>query len=242
MTQGMNFRIREPQKGPISEPATGLFLSHAFSLIELLVVIGVIMILVALLAPVITRVKGQGQDLGCLNNLKQWGLATHLYGLANDDYLPPEGVPNPSDTSINSGWYVELPREIGLPAYHDLPWRTNPAVDPGRSIWICPANSRRSNGKNLFHYCLNEHINGTGKNNHPVRLGSVTEPSTLVWLFDSKNLPAVGYWNFVHTNLHQTGAQFLFLDGHVQRWPNREYWLWPENRARTNNPVIRWIP
>ena len=28
-------------------------------------------------------------------------------------------------------------------------------------------------------------------------------------LFDSKNLPAVGYWVFV-TNLHQRGAQFSF--------------------------------
>ena len=159
-----------------------------------------------------------------------------------EDYLPPDGTPNPGDRSTNSGWYIQLPRQLGLPRYHDMPWRTNAAVNPGVNVWICPSNPRRSNGRNLFHYCLNGSIDGTGVEDRPVRLSVLSEPSQLVWLFDSKNLPAVGYWGYVHTNVHQGGAQFLFLDGHVRRYPQRAYWDAETDKGRIDNPEIRWVP
>jgi prepilin-type processing-associated H-X9-DG protein len=131
---------------------------------------------------------------------------------------------------------------MGLPRYHSMPWRTNASIQPGPSLWICPANTRRSNGNNLFHYCLNENVNGTGDENKPVRHSTRPQPATLVWLFDSKNLPAVGYWGFVHTNLHLRGAQMTFLDGHAARFKAADYWDFSINKGRTNNPSLRWLP
>jgi len=61
-----------------------------------------------------------------------------------------------------------------------MPWRTNASLDPGRSIWICPSNPRRSNGKNLFHYCLNEEHDGTGTKDQQTRLSSIRHPTTVV--------------------------------------------------------------
>jgi prepilin-type processing-associated H-X9-DG protein len=122
-----------------------------------------------------------------------------------------------------------------------MPWRTNANIDPGRSLWICPSNPRRSNGNNLFHYCLNEHVNGIGTGNQ-VRLGSLPRPTTLVWLFDNGKLAAVAQQNNVHTNLHSHGAQFTFLDGHSARFHSREYWDFQKNAGRTNNPGVAWIP
>jgi prepilin-type N-terminal cleavage/methylation domain-containing protein/prepilin-type processing-associated H-X9-DG protein len=214
----------------------------AFTLLELLVAISVLAIVASLLLPALSRAKDRGRAVFCLNNLRQWGLATQLYALDHDDFLPPEGTPNPGENTTNSGWYIQLPRQLGLPRYHDLPWRTNAAIAPGWSVWICPANPRRSNGRNLFHYCLNAHLNGTGDDNRPVRLGSLSGHSQLVWLFDSKNLPAVGYWGYTHTNLHQGGAQFLFLDGHARRHPRAAYWDEERNRGRTDNPALQWVP
>ena len=79
--------------------------------------------------------------------------------------------------------------------YHEMPWRTNGAIRPPRSVWICPANPRRSNGRNLFHYCLNENVDGTGDFEVAApKLGAIYQPSSLVWLFDTKNLPGVGGW------------------------------------------------
>ena len=215
---------------------------RAFTLIELLVVIAIIAILAAMLLPALSKAKEKANAIVCLNNLKQWGLAAQIYATDNADYLPPDGTPNPGDSSTNTGWYIQLPQVLSLPRYHDMPWRTNATAGVGRSVWICPSNPRRSNTNNLFHYCLNEYINDTGVDNHPVKISSLRQHSALVYLFDSKNLPAVGTPNYVHTNLHSGGAQFTFLDGHSARFNSKEYWDYAVNKGRTNNSSIVWIP
>ncbi len=215
---------------------------RAFTLIELLVVIAIIAILASLLLPALSRAKEKAKAAFCLNNLKQWGLATQLYATDNNDYLPPDGTPNPGESSTNTGWYVQLPQILSLPRYHDMPWRTNADAAVGRSLWICPSNPRKSNGLNLFHYCLNENVNGTGTNNLPVKLVTIRRPTAVVWLFDSKNLPAVGTPNYVHTNLHGAGAQFTFLDGHAARFKNIAYWDFAAKKGRADNPELVWSP
>jgi prepilin-type N-terminal cleavage/methylation domain-containing protein/prepilin-type processing-associated H-X9-DG protein len=215
---------------------------RAFTLIELLVVIAIIAILAAMLLPALSKAKEKARAIVCLNNLKQWGQAAQIYATDNADYLPPDGTPNPSDSSTNTGWYIQLPQVLSLPRYHAMPWRTNATADVGQSVWICPSNPRRSNTNNLFHYCLNEYINDTGDENHPVKISSLRQHSALVYLFDSKNLPAVGTPNYVHTNLHSGGAQFTFLDGHSARFNSKEYWDYAINKGRTNNSSIVWIP
>jgi len=210
-----------------------------FTLVELLVVIAIIAVLAAMLLPALSRARQSAQGIVCLNNLKQWATATLLFAGDNGDYLPKDGTPN--GTSVEEGWYNDLPRELKLPTYREMEWRTNAAIEPGRTIWICPANSRRSNGNNLFHYCLNEHVNGIGSGNQ-VKLSSVHQASRVVWLFDNGKLAAVAQQNNVHTNLHNRGAQFAFLDGHAARFRNVEYWNFPQNAGRTNNPELIWIP
>ena len=213
--------------------------SYAFTLIELLVVIVVIAILAALLLPALSRVKATAKSIPCRNNLKQWGLATHLYAAENNDYLPTDG--SASGSSIKAGWYVDLPKQLSLPIYSEMPWRTNANIDPGNSVWICPANARRSNGNNLFHYCLNEHVNGTGSGNQ-IKITAIRLPAMTVWLFDNGGLAPVAQENNVHTNLHNAGAQFVFLDGHALRFKNTEYWDFSKNKGITNNPSLVWIP
>ena len=212
---------------------------RAFTLIELLVVIAIIAILAAMLLPALNKAKEKANAASCLNNLKQWGGATQMFAVDNADLLPQDGTPN--GTSVNAGWYVDLPQVLGLAPYRDQPWRTNAAADPGRTIWICPSNTRRSNGNNLFHYCLNEHVNETGTGNQ-VKLSSIRQPVNTVWLFDNGGLAAVAQQNNVHTNLHSRGAQFTFLDGHSARFKNSDYWDFTANKGRTNNPSLIWNP
>lgn len=173
----------------------------------------------------------------------------------NEGFLPPEGSPTPSDSDLANpdyqGWYVQLPKVMNAPRYADAPWRMDPKTEPDNSIYICPSNRRRANvtstTHNLFHYCLNGVINGTGINNAPLMITKIGQPASVVYLFDSTKLPAVDSntnnpGGFVHTNLHAGGAQLLFLDGHAKQYKSFAYWDKTTGRTRTNNAEVIWRP
>jgi len=61
---------------------------HAFTLMELLVVIVIIAILAALLLPVLSRAKARAKAIECENDLKQLQLAWQMYVDDHDDFIP----------------------------------------------------------------------------------------------------------------------------------------------------------
>ncbi len=68
-------------------PTTARESPFGFTLIELVVVIGIITLLVAILIPVVNRAREMGQRAVCLSNLRQLTLAWNLYAEDNDGWL-----------------------------------------------------------------------------------------------------------------------------------------------------------
>ncbi len=64
---------------------------RGFTLIELLVVIAVIALLMAVLLPVLGRVRKQAKSVVCQTNLRQWGMALRVYAQENEGQLPTSG-------------------------------------------------------------------------------------------------------------------------------------------------------
>jgi prepilin-type N-terminal cleavage/methylation domain-containing protein/prepilin-type processing-associated H-X9-DG protein len=61
---------------------------HAFTLVELLVVIAVIAVLTAMLLPSLHRARQQAKNVACANNQRQLVMGVHMYVMNNDGWMP----------------------------------------------------------------------------------------------------------------------------------------------------------
>jgi prepilin-type N-terminal cleavage/methylation domain-containing protein len=117
----------------------------AFTLVEMLIVLGIIALLIAILLPSLSRARAQAKQVSCQARLQQWGVAFELYTADNSGCYPHiDGLDRqdgstprrPADLADYCGWVDVLPRYVG-----EKPWRSFPPFKhPGpKTIFQCPA-------------------------------------------------------------------------------------------------------
>jgi prepilin-type N-terminal cleavage/methylation domain-containing protein/prepilin-type processing-associated H-X9-DG protein len=97
-----------------------------FSLVELLVVVGIIAILIAILLPVLSRARASARSTACLANVRQWGQSFQMYLNANKGSL----MPLPFDRSSLYWWEYLEPYNSDLRGTLLCPSASTPKTDP----------------------------------------------------------------------------------------------------------------
>ena len=195
-----------------------------FTLVELLVVIGIIAVLMAILLGSLANARRSARLAVCSSHLKELGTATRIYADTWDRFLPRrgQGVQPTQQIDPPAWWFNALPQVVGQPTYLQLATAGKVPRPGDESILSCP--EAVDNGMpNFWSYAMNMWLsvqnNGTVAD-LPDRIDSVGDPSTMVLLADGPAdycsvSPCTPAFTYSPVARHSGRVNICFLDGHV---------------------------
>lgn len=185
----------------------------AFSLIEILVVMMILVALGAMLFPAISETFDKSQQAACSSNLRKIGGAFHQYVQDNGAF-----------PAVYGGWYPLI-----LP-YLDIDTSKNISVTRP-SVLKCPSNKKHQWNTQNLSYGYNTFLGNnysTVTNIVSLRIGSFAYPSQVILCGDIDNRLSDrnATLNYNRSGsppgiTHGGGANLLYVDGHVE-WKRPE--------------------
>lgn len=198
-----------------------------FTLVELLVVIGIVSVLIAILLPALASARRAANSAVCLSRMQQLGTATMMYAQDNRQFLP-----RSSHSSLAHGgmpWGYVLSKYLG----HGLYTGPGPAWDKlFHGFYRCPSDLRR----NVWSYGLNVwfeldstetgEVTGVTKGKTHPKLTDIPRSSATI-LFGELGSGSMAdhvmahYWYLggtpeVDSKRHGQRSNYTFADGHAE--------------------------
>jgi prepilin-type processing-associated H-X9-DG protein len=188
----------------------------AFTLVELLVSIGIIALLIGLLLPALSKSREQAKKTSCLANLRSIGQALFVYAHNSHDFLPNHNPPqvwisyagsNSAHVAFYNMCLKGAPRTLWCPSDHD---------DPPNDVVTADATLRNS-GRVSY-----EFFNLYFAPEFGPQLTKFHGRAPLAWDNDGGATTGLG-------RNHTGGGNVVFADGHAEWWPlkNWEMVSWP---------------
>jgi prepilin-type N-terminal cleavage/methylation domain-containing protein len=210
---------------------------RAFTLVELLVVIGIIAVLISILLPALIKSREQAVKAQCASNMRQWANALVMYCNTNRGYFPYNGA-NPAYVAVPG---IDMSWNSSVVQQFFVDYLTKNEAVGGRqkdNVLYCPTQD--------WHRLVQNDPTGTGgligyfylPHRDPATASMVYDPPNFPdgksWVdkkkpgglyknapiltdmlqFNGANNAWAGYSNHVKLD-KPTGGNFLFEDGHV---------------------------
>lgn len=229
---------------PVRRPA----LAPAFTLVELLVVIGIIAVLISVLLPALGAARRQSQTVKCLAALKEIGNAFQMYAIDSKGYYPPAQLRTNTDQNVVYNLYgTDFPAD-GYGAYwfnflnkyvskekignEDTGGQTVDNVRTKSLFWGCPTYDPY---RDIVTGGTNRVQTGYGMNGYPTfdlewpKASTVTNPLTGQQTTVTANLPPTAEWAW---NNSDSQGDFRWMQGAKSRYGFVKQKTWTKRGAQ----------